>query len=265
MEDRETPQNRLEGFLRSELSRQENQQIVRRLLAGETDRESVPLEAGPEAFAGRRDGAAPDRYAEIFDRVAHALEDVQSRLLQERRSAPGQWSFLEVHPQPRRQIMIRNDRRLQTWGLYDLLLERSRRLAEPEPAKAVEMAELALTVAGSLDPERYGTERVADFRTAALASLGNARRLAGDLVGARMAFQQARLSLEFGTGDALEEANLSSLLAHLLCDLGEYAKAALALERATALYRRAGDPRVPDLELPQSVREVEERRHRGLG
>lgn len=264
MKDQGNPQERLESFSRSELSRQENQEVVLRLLAG-ASRDGNAADAAENAW-GRKRAASPaaGRYDEAFQQVARTLEGEQERVARERRAAPGQWSFLENHPQQRRLIMVRNDRRLQSWGLYDLLLARSIELAERAPAEALDLADLALNIAGCLDPEQYGTERLADFRAAALASLGNARRLNGDLVGSRMAFQQARLNLEFGTGDLLEEANLTSLLAHLLCDLGEYQKASQALDRATALYRRTGDPRVPDLELPQSVREVEKRKGAGM-
>jgi hypothetical protein len=254
----------LESFSRSELSRQENREVVLRLLENASRDGVAAPDAAPKAW-GRERGEAPaaGRYDQAFQKIAQTLESAQGRVTRERNAAPGQWAFLEIHPQPRRLIMVRNDRRLQSWGLYDLLLSRSMEIAERVPAEALELADLALNVAGCLDPEHYGTERLADFRAAALASLGNARRLAGDLVGSRMAFQQARLSLAFGTGDLLEEANLSSLLAHLLCDLGEYETASRALNRAAALYRRAGDVRVPDLELPQSVRELEQRKGAG--
>ena len=88
------------------------------------------------------------------------------------------------------------------------------------------LAELALAVAERLDPEVYGEERVCDFKTAALAALGDARRLAGDFAGARLAFSQARINLEMGTGDVLEEASLLGGLVKLLCDLGEYGRPA---------------------------------------
>jgi len=68
--------------------------------------------------------------------------------------------------------------------------------------------------------------------------------------------------LEIGTGDPLEDASLSNLLASLLCELGEYEKAAWALERANALARRFGDSLLTSLDLPQSLRELEAQRFR---
>jgi hypothetical protein len=245
--DRQNPHKSVEDILRPQISRQEAVEAVRNLLTGRWDPSAEPRSAATEGGPGRRNAAEGRSYHEAFQKAAESLSAVQARLCQERQAAPGQWAVLESHPQARRQVMIRNDKRLQSWGLYDLLLERSRGLVEgglAAPANAMlaaELADLALTVATNLDPAVHGEERVADFRAAALAALGNARRLALDLVGSRVAFQQARLSLEMGTGDPIEEANLSTLLTHLLCDLGEYEKAARTLDRASALYRRFGD------------------------
>ena len=264
--DRQNPHQSVEDILRPQISRQDAVEAVRHLLAGRREplvepatgasREAV----GPWGFnRSERRGIAEGRsYQDAFQKATDRIAAAQARLTHERQAAPGQWAILETHPQARRQVMIRNDKRLQTWGLYNFLLERSRALADGDPTAslaAAEQAELALTVATNLDPALHGEERVADFRAAALAALGNARRLASDLVGARVAFQQARLSLEMGTGDPLEEANLSTLLTHLLCDLGEYEKAARTLDRASALYRRFGDtlPEPPAaLQKPES-------------
>ena len=245
-------EERMERFVRSELPRQENREIVRRLLAGQPARPRTELALiRPDGSATRptppEDGS---RYNDAFRKVERTLEEVQVRLERERQAASAQWDLLEAHPQARRLVMIRNDRRLQTWGLFDLLLEKSRQIVERDPRTAVAYAELADTIAGTLDPAAYGALRITDFRAAALIALGNARRLSGDLTGARVALQQARVHLEIGTGDPVEEVHLSRLLASLLCDLGEYEKAAQALERAAALARRFGEPPLEKLPLP---------------
>jgi hypothetical protein len=147
--------------------------------------------------------------------------------------------------------MVRNDERLHHWGLFDLLLEKSREAADRDTAESVSLAELALAVAERLDPEIYGEERVSDFKTAALGALGDARRIAGDFAGARLAFSQARINLEMGTGDLIEEAGLLGGLVKLLCDLGEYGKAAQTLQRASSLYRRMGDSHLSGVTVPR--------------
>ena len=229
-------EGRRERFLKTELSRDENREVVRRLLAGSLRRPSQD-QTERSGLDGRQEAV---RYDEAFRRTERHLDEAHERIQRERQLAAVQWGTLEGHPQTRRLIVARNDERLHHWGLFDLLLEKSREHVETSAAASVGLAELALAVAERLDLEVYGEERVADFKTAALASLGDARRRAGDLAGARLAFSQARINLEMGTGDLLEEAGLLGGLVKLLCDLGEYGKAAQSLERASALSRRMG-------------------------
>lgn len=248
----EVREERIGSFVRSELPRQQNLEIVRQLLGGRAVAPRAELAlVRPDGSAARHTPAGEEsRYDDAFRKAEVSLGEAQARVEREKQAAPGHWALLEPHPQARRQVMIRNDKRLQTWGLYNCLLGLSREAADREPRQAVALAELADTIAGTLDPEVYGPLRITDFRAAALVALGNARRLAGDLTGARVAFQQARVHLEMGTGDPLEEATLARLLANLLCDLGEYEKAAQALERAAALARRLGELPLEKLPLP---------------
>ena len=174
MEDK-IPQE--ERFLRARLSREDNQHVVRRLLAG-TPRRS------PQQ--NRRSFGADDEtvlYDEAFRRTERSLAAAGERIQRERQLAAAQWATLEGHPPARRLMMVRNDARLHHWGLFDRLLAKSREAAESDgaaAAAAVDLAELALAVAERLDPEVYGEERACDFKTEALAVLGDARRLAGD-------------------------------------------------------------------------------------
>lgn len=241
--DERTPQERGEGLPDTELTRQDAREVVRRMLARSPQR-PFPQD---HKHRLRRRGAAGDgagRYDEAFRNAELRLAEVQERARRERRLAHDQWSSLQNHPPGRRLVMVLNDERLHHWGLYDLIAEKSREAAADDPVAAVHLAVLALAVAERLDPQSYGSERVADFKTFALATLGDARRHAGDFAGARLAFSQARINLEMGTGDLLEEANLLGALVNLLCDLGEYEKAGELLERAGALYRRLGDSRL---------------------
>jgi hypothetical protein len=247
-------QGGMERFLRTELSKDENREVVRRLLAGVLRRPSQ-AQADESSLAGRDEAV---RYDEAFRRTERHLAEAHERVQRERQLAAVQWGPLEGHPPARRLIMVRNDERLCHWGLFDLLLEKSRESVETNAAAAAGLAELALAVAERLDPEIYGEERVADFKTGALAALGDARRRAGDLAGARLAFQQARINLEMGTGDLLEEAGLLGSLVKLLCDLGEYGKAAQSLERASALYRRMGDAPLTQFKVPRPEKKKEE-------
>ena len=241
------------------LSRQDSSTMIRHLLAlapeGTVDgRQSSPRPRGSRGGEGAH-------YDEAFRRTENLLTEAHDRVRKERSLAIIQWSTLEGHPAPRQLVMVRNDSRLHHWGAYDLLLEKSRDAVSRDAGAAMGLAEMALAVAERLAVESYGEERLADFKTAALTALGDARRTAGDLAGARLAFSQARIQLEMGTGDLMEEANLLGTLTSLLCDLGEYGKAASSLERAIALYHRLGDDRLDGASIPWPVEEEEEEQH----
>ncbi len=255
--DERTPPEGKKGFLGSELSRQDAREAVRRMLAS-SPRRPFP----PDHRHKFRPGAAADgeagRYDKAFFDTERHLAEIQAQAKRERQLAGVQWAALVSHPPARRLVMVLNDGRLHHWGLYDLLVEKSRDAAADDPPAAVSLAVLALAVAERLDGQAYGGERVADFKTAALDALGDARRRAGDLAGARLAISQARINLEMGTGDLLEEANLLGALVSLLCDLGEYEKAAGTLERANALYRRLGDPGLEGISVPRPADETGE-------
>ena len=247
MEDSFAP-DKTEHLLSHTPSRQDARHVVRQLLAG--SRLGPPLHGRPRRARWRPVEEEASPYDEAFQKTHQVLARVHERVRRERRLAGVQWESLKGHPPARRLLMVRNDARLHHWGLYELLLALSRETGSRDAASAVDLAELALAVAERLSPTAYGGERLADFRTGALTALGDARRRAKDLAGARLAFSQARIHLEMGTGDLLEKADLLSGLVSLLCDLGEYEKAAQSLESAGALYRLLGDDRLEGVQIP---------------
>jgi hypothetical protein len=261
VEENKVPE-RMERFLKAELSRDDNREVVRRLLAGSPRRPSTQSRMNRSGLGGRDEAV---RYDEAFRKTERRLVEAHERIQRERQLAAVQWGNLEGHPPTRRLVMVRNDERLHHWGIFDLLLEKSREGVESDTAESVNLAELALAVTERLDAEVYGEERVSDFKTAALAVLGDARRLAGDFAGARLAFSQARINLEMGTGDLLEEAGLLGGLVKLLCDLGEYGKAAQTLQRASSLYRRMGDTHLNGVTLPRQEKKAAEGRDERKG
>jgi tetratricopeptide (TPR) repeat protein len=179
-------------------------------------------------------------YDAALHRAVEGARQNQERLMRERRDAGRLWHFLESHPPAHRRILIRNDRRFQTWGLYDCLRERFHHVLEREPHAALEAAELALAAAQGLSPATYGAGSVRDFQGEALIDLGTARRIAGDLAGAQTALDQARAILAMGTGDPLEKAGLETARAALLRDLGRPEEAEQAERRAHQLAHRVG-------------------------
>jgi hypothetical protein len=211
----------------------------------------------------RRETTHPEAYEEIFRRTAAGVHETRKRLARERKHGQTQWTVLERHPQARRLMMIRNDRRLHNWGLYQVLLEKSHGLAARNGRAAVQMAELALAVAQALDPAAHGEERIADLEAAALAALADAKRRLADREGAWGAFAVARESLEEGTGDPLERAELEILKARLLRDFGPQEEAERSLRRAGRLLRRIGDKRVEKDLLEEPAQATVRRQARG--
>jgi tetratricopeptide (TPR) repeat protein len=249
MEEEHFPRETLELFFQGKLSREEARGIMKHLLArcprcveaASAIARRENLVSGAQGPGNPLPAVRPDLYDPVFQRVFSGIEQMETRLAREKLRSIGLWSALESHPQARRLVMIRTDKRLHNWGLYERLLEECRQVERRDPAAAVDLAELALAVVDHLDPEKLGEERLADFRATALATLGNARRLAKDFEGAREAFRNAWQALKEGSDDPFEQAGLVSREANLLCDLGEFDEAAQLLERALALYREGGD------------------------
>jgi hypothetical protein len=81
-------------------------------------------------------------------------------------------------PEHRRRALIREDSRLHTLGLCELLEARCRASWLEDPDEAVENAKLAVLIAQKLSPEAYGARRVEDARALAWVHLGTSFRLA---------------------------------------------------------------------------------------
>lgn len=228
----------VETLFQPEAGGRERQEIVRRLVS-QAARNA--WRGTPEA--GLPDAAEPEEYEDALRRAVERTRRSHERLTQETRDADRLWALLESHPPARRAILIRNDRRFQTWGLYECLRKRSQALLEREPEVALQAAELALVTAQSLSPALYGEERVRDFQAEALIALAQARRVGGDLAAAGTALEQARALLAMGSGDLLEKAELESARAALLRDLGRPEEAEAAGRKALRLAHRAGGPK----------------------
>jgi hypothetical protein len=122
------------------------------------------------------------------------LERVQA-LNQERAEAPALISELLAVPSEKRRLLLANSSRLQTWGVYELLLERSWGLRAVRRTESEDLAKLALELSGHLDSSYYSAELIEDLRARAWAYIANLRRIAADLEGAEQAFQISYIHL----------------------------------------------------------------------
>jgi tetratricopeptide (TPR) repeat protein len=227
----------LEGFLRGELDPAESRAVVRHLLTGcprcvEVTRRSWPLAqpaaTGADDFAG---------LAAVLGRHRHRLAGEQER-------APRLLAEILAHSRARRLALVCGEERFHSLALGETLLERSRQEAPRDPVQAAETAELAVAVADRLDARLWGATLTDLLRARSWACLGEARRLAADLRGAERALAVAEVLLEKSGFDPLDRAELLCLLASLAQDQRRLDDAGRLLDRALAIYRRAGAPQL---------------------
>jgi tetratricopeptide (TPR) repeat protein len=149
-------------------------------------------------------------------------------------------NLARLAPGPRL-MAIRNNPDLHTRGTFDLLLSEAKRIAHDQPLESLDLAYAALAVTDLLSPAGYQEECIHDLRASAWALLGNLKRLAGDFAGSQEALRAAAEAMEKGTGDPYETANVLSMTASLVTDLGQLEDAADLLEEAAVLARAVRD------------------------
>lgn len=230
-------------FLWGEVSKAESRGVVRHLVSGCLQCTELAHRLSVEAgFWSAKQPNWEQAYEEVFRKAFAFATEEERRIALERLQGWGQWAMLEAHHPQTRFTLVESDASYHTLGLYDRLLEASRFYGRREPAEAVDIVWLAILVAERLDPGRYSRERIGDLRASAWAELGNAKRLASDLEGARRAFNEAwRVLEEEGTNGLLEQAQIATLEASFIEELGEFETAEAALEEVLEWYRQLGD------------------------
>ncbi len=205
-------------------------------------------EIGPEAealydkmFAGHRFTVPPGAYDGVTRAVAEKLRRTGLAIERERSTAPTLWAELEGQPPGRRALLVENSSRFQTYGLAELLLTECRRIWSEDPARAEELAELALAVTYRLDRRIHGPALLNDIKAEAWAYIANCRRIRSDLRSVSEAFEIADEFHARGTGDPNEEASLLGLKASYLRDQRRFEDAVATIDRAIELYRETGD------------------------
>ena len=162
-------------------------------------------------------------------------------LMVERSEAPELFVELLRQPAGTRAALVASDSRFRTWGVLELLIERSLATATRDAEEAEALAGLALHLADQLDAGFYGLESLKDLRARAWGYLANARRVRSDLHGAEQAFASAYDHLRCGTRDPFEEAVLSDLEGSLRRAQRRFSNAFALFQRAEELFRTAGD------------------------
>lgn len=192
-----------------------------------------------KAIVGHQLERKPPDYGPILDRSFRSLKRWEAEYASERAEAPEFFSALLNMPKGRQEMVLRNHRRFQTWGLLELLLSESREQVFDDAQASEELATLGLKLARYIDSSHYGVERVQDLRARAMALIGNSRRVRFDLAGAELAFGQANRHLSAGTRDSLERAAILELQASFQRLRRRFDDSLRLLRRAEAIFKEA--------------------------
>lgn len=169
------------------------------------------------------------------------VSEWQAAMEKERDDAPGLFVELLAQPAGDRDRLLDEQTRFQTWGVFELLVERSLEASIQDPEFGEHLGFLALRLADHLDGERYGADRITDLRARACAFVGNACRLRFDFQGAEEAFSRAYSLLKKGTRDGLERAIYLDLKSSLRRAQRRFDEALRLLERAVEIFLSYGE------------------------
>jgi tetratricopeptide (TPR) repeat protein len=180
-------------------------------------------------------------YDDVLKRSVRRMESRRAALVRERTEALALFNRLLAELPERRDLLLRNHPRFQTWSLTELILEKSAAEALNRSRPSEGFARLALLAADHLDPGFYGKEQIEDLKARSWAQIGNALRIRSDLGSAEAAFETSFEHLRKGTGDPLEQAACLNLKTSLLLARRQLAEAEAAQRRAVSIFLKAGE------------------------
>ena len=171
-----------------------------------------------------------------------AGEQTLADLAAERAAAAGWWLELQRRDPEERKRLVWEDPAYQTWGLLELLIDRSRQVLPQDPRQAEDLVRLALDVSENLDTGVYGFAAVETAKVKAWTHLGNTLRVLADFRRAEQAFQIAELHFSRSWLDPVDEALILEYKAPIRRAQGRYDEALEMLDDAIALYREVNEP-----------------------
>ncbi|MES1243585.1 MAG: hypothetical protein ABUT39_18405 [Acidobacteriota bacterium] len=228
------PHTWMTGFIRGKLSPRRRRAYVAHLLSGcEPCREEVAPIAEvmfrPDRAAVPVSGGA--EYDGPIDRAVQFALDRGRNRARERQEAEASLDQYLISSGP-------SDLGSRTWGLCEVLLERSWSFRHDDTREMLRFASLAREAADRLDSDLYGTDAISDMRARAWGEYANACRVTNDLMQAEWSIERALGLYRQGSGSRLLRARLSEVTAGILAFERHFQAAFRALDLAFTLYCR---------------------------
>jgi tetratricopeptide (TPR) repeat protein len=151
------------------------------------------------------------------------------------------WPRLRDQPAGRRLMLVRSSEQYRTAGVLEALLQDYREGLWRDPAVGLEIAQLGIALADRLDDDKVPAIWLADLRGEALATAGDAMRLACRPREAAALLQDAVWELGGGSADPLLAGQLLTYRGNLWQSVGRFEKAGRAFALAEKAYRQAGE------------------------
>lgn len=216
-------------------------ETLARWLAGELEHEEVLREVAPHLLQSCLVcRGLCDEIRRLQEESGHWSEVVA---VLETRDAPALAMCLLEYPQQERLRRAVEDESLHTWGLCQYFLNATQEAVFQDPARAVDMAHLAVRLSAHLS-EAYHPSSILDLRARAYAWLGNARRVLGELHAAEHAFIHAEECLKRNIdADFRVQAEVLGLKASLRLDQRRLDEAMDLVTRSLAFAMENHDQR----------------------
>lgn len=243
MTDWHADREMMERYLREELPEEQSRLLEHHLMtcSGCEERLIEALPARPAA--GNLHGEA---YRLLVRRALREMrsegEQIRVLLAGERQQAGQLWQEMDGLSAAARRERVWEEPKFQSWGFFELLVDKARWMVLEEPRQAEEMLRLALDVSEHLEAETYGEGSVESAKARAWAGLGNALRVLADFRQSELAFCEAEAHLANGWHDPLDEALLLEYKASLRRAQRRFGEALELLNAAVALYREIKEP-----------------------
>jgi transcriptional regulator with XRE-family HTH domain len=192
--------------------------------------ESQQRKARVEAVVSRA-----GRLAEDYTRKYLSLMTVEGEALRARQRAEILWRVLERRKPAERRRLVEMGAKFRTWALSERVCAESVAKAPNHPREALELAELALLIAGNVPEEELFRRRLEGY---ALLFVGNSRRACNELPAADHTLARARkLFVEGAAADPgfLNETWLPWIESALRRDQRRFHEALERIEEALAL------------------------------